>query len=129
MTVSLSRRIGFTLASTATVVAGAAAVSGSAFAAPAPVAGVARQAGVQPQGYVTVQGCTSLAGSVTLTPGLRTRAHAETAVVTGTLDGCSSYGQPQPGQGSFTAVVTGTASKTSGTLTGSFTASWPACPG
>jgi hypothetical protein len=83
----------------------------------------------QPNGFVYVETCTSLTGTVSITPGLKPKAHSETAVVSGTLDGCSSFGSPQPGQGSFTAVVSGTASTTAGTLTGTFTANWPASSG
>jgi hypothetical protein len=96
----------------------------------AATAGIAEaQSASNPDGYVIVQSCTSLSGTVVLTPGLRVKAHAETAIVSGTLDGCSSYGSSQPGQGSFTAVVTGLASTTTGTLTGTFTANWPASSG
>jgi hypothetical protein len=128
MTTSLTRRIALTVAATSTILGGAAALGGAAFASPAPVA-KAQHAAAKPAGWVTVQTCTSLAGTVTVNPGLRARTHAETAVVSGTLDGCSSYGQAQPGQGSFTAVVSGSASKASGTLTGTFTANWPVSSG
>ena len=57
------------------------------------------------------------------------KAHAESFVVAGTLDGCSDYGTAQAGQGSFTAIVSGNASKKSGTLSGTFTANWPASSG
>jgi hypothetical protein len=128
MTTSIARRIALTIAATSTILGGAAAASGSAFASQAPLAHAQHAAG-QPLGWVTVQSCTSLVGSVTVNPGLRAKAHAETAVVTGTLDGCSSYGQAQPGQGSFTAVVSGNASKSTGTLSGTFTANWPVSSG
>ncbi len=119
MTISTTaRRTVLAVAATSSLLAGAAALSGSASASP-----------VSPNGYVTVQTCTSLAGTVQLTPGLRVKAHAESAVVTGTLDGCSAYGQAQPGQGTFTAIVSGTASKSSGQLSGTFTANWPASSG
>jgi hypothetical protein len=114
---TIARRAALAAASTATLAAGLAGTAGAASAA------------VNPDGYVIVQTCTSLSGTVHLTPGLKAKAHAESAIVSGTLDGCSSYGSQQPGQGSFTAVVSGTASTTAGTLSGSFTANWPASSG
>jgi hypothetical protein len=117
---TLARRSILAVAATASLAAGATGFAGTANAA---------QSAAGPDGYVIVQTCTSLSGTVHLTPGLRAKAHAESAVVTGTLDGCSSYGSAQPGQGNFTAVVSGTASTTSGTLTGTFTANWPASSG
>jgi hypothetical protein len=114
MSITLARRIVLAAATTSAILAGTAGIA-------------AAQTG--PNGYVIVQTCTSLSGTVHLTPGLKAKAHAESAVVTGTLDGCSSYGTSQPGQGSFTAIVSGTASTTTGTLTGTFTANWPASSG
>jgi hypothetical protein len=116
-----------TILSTARRTALATTVTAAALAGFTGVAHAQTAAG--PNGYVYVETCTSLTGNVTITPGLKGKAHAETAVVSGTLDGCSSYGAQQPGQGSFTAVVSGTASTTAGTLTGTFTANWPASSG
>ena len=110
------------------VLASAAGVAVIAGLAGSAVAADAQQA-AKPNGFVYVETCTSLSGTVAITPGLKAKAHSETAVVSGTLDGCSSFGSPQPGQGSFTAVVSGTASTTAGTLTGTFTANWPASSG
>ena len=105
-------------ASTA-VIAGLAGFAGAANA----------QTSAKPNGFVYVETCTSLAGTVSITPGLKARARTESAVVSGTLDGCSSFGSQQPGQGTFTAVVSGSASATAGTLSGTFTANWPASSG
>lgn len=116
MTTTIIRRAAVAVVATSGLLAGTAGIASAH-----PAAG--------PDGFQIVQACTSLSGSVSLTPGLRAKAHAESAVVTGTLDGCSSFGAGQPGQGSFTAVVSGMASTTSGTLTGTFTANWPASSG
>ena len=115
MSITIARRAVLAIAATSGILAG--------------TAGLADAHTVNPNGYVIVQSCTSLSGTVTLSPGLRAKAHTETAVVSGTLDGCSAYGSGQPGQGSFTAVVSGMASTTAGTLTGTFTANWPASSG
>ena len=130
MNTSIARRIAVTVAAASTILTGAAALGGSAFASQAPVATTQHGShDAKPLGWVTVESCTSLVGSVTVNPGLRAKAHAESAVVTGTLDGCSTFGQAQPGQGTFTAVVSGRASKSTGSLSGTFTANWPVSSG
>ena len=123
MNITSARRI--TLAGAVTsALLGVAAFSGAAVAAPASSNGAA-----SPAGYSPVEICTSLTGMVNVTPGLHKNAKVESAVITGTLDGCSIYGQAQPGQGSFTAHLSGTASTTAGSLAGTWTANWPPSSG
>ena len=119
--ITTARRLSLAIAATSSLLVGVAGFSGSAFAA--------SHADTNPNGFVNVETCTSLSGSVTVTPGLRRKAHAESAVVSGSLDGCSFEGQSQPGQGSFTAIISGAASKKAGSLSGTFTANWPASAG
>ena len=119
-----ARRISVAGAVTSAVL-GVAALSGSAVAAPA----ASTNDAASPAGYSPVEICTSLAGQVTITPGLVKKGKIESAVITGTLDGCTLYGQSQPGQGTFTAHLSGTASTTAGSLAGTWVANWPASSG
>ena len=121
MTITTTRRIALAVAAGSTLVLGVIAASGSASAI--------TQRDTTPRGWVNVETCTSFSGAVNVMPGLRKKARVESAVVSGTLDGCSFEGQSQPGQGSFTATVSGSASVTAGTLTGTFTANWPSSSG
>lgn len=119
-----ARRSLLAAAATTTLLAAAAGLASTANAAQH-----STHNSVQPRGWVVVESCTTLNGTVTINPGLKTKAHPESAVVSGTLDGCTFEGQSQPGQGSFTAIVSGTASTSTGTLTGTFTANWPPSSG
>ena len=93
-------------------------------------AGSAHATGLHPNGYSTVESCTSIAGSITWSPGLlTTKARPTTAVVTGTLSGCSGSNGAQAGTGTITAVVSGTSSLASATQTGTMTVNWPASSG
>jgi hypothetical protein len=121
----LARRVTLGLVASGTALAGL-AVSAPAFAAqPA----TATQHTGSPAGYVPVEQCSSLAGGVSFTPGLRKKAHTESGFLNGTLDGCSIDGQQQPGQGSLTISLSGSASVGAAALTGTFTANWPASAG
>lgn len=82
-----------------------------------------------PDGWVAVQSCTSVSGSVTFVPGLAKRIHAESAVLTATLNGCSLDGNPVSGQGTLSAVLSGKADVASQNLSGTYTISWPAGEG
>jgi hypothetical protein len=102
--------------------AGAAALAGGlAAAAPAQAATQA------PAGYVTQIQCTGESGHVSYSPGLRTAAHAENAVLSATLTGCSdAYGGVFSDNGQLSATLSGSSTKASGNLSGSFVINWPA---
>jgi hypothetical protein len=91
-------------------------------------AGVAH-AGVD--GFVVTDSCTSVAGKITYSPGLRTNTlKAEHAVLTGTTSGCSDlFNGALAGTGTFTALLSGTASVNAENFSGTFTINWPAGSG
>jgi hypothetical protein len=122
------------------VVRGIRAAAVAAAAAGASLAGVLGLAGTAqastaaphvPAGYVVTDSCTSLAGRITYSPGLRTtRLKAQQAVLTGTTAGCSDiFSGPLSGTGSFTAVLSGSASLAAENFSGTFTINWPAGSG
>lgn len=97
-----------------------------AFAAPAHHVVSASSPSATPDGLFAVQRCTTMTGSVQFQPGLVKTARTETALVNATLDGCSLDGGAVSGQGTLTAVLTGSASTTSQALSGTYTINWPA---
>lgn len=102
-------------------------IAGSLFGGLA-AAGNAVAAPVQhPDGVVTVDSCTSVSGKITYSPGLRKLlARQTTGVLTGTTSGCSdSFSGSMPGNGSFTAVLSGKASLAAENFGGTFTINWP----
>jgi hypothetical protein len=82
-------------------------------------------------GYVVTDSCTSVAGKISYSPGLRTsKLKAEHAVLTGTTSGCSDlFNGALPGTGTFTAILSGTASVNAENFSGTFTINWPAGSG
>ena len=88
-----ARRITFTVAATSTILAGTAAFGRLRLRSPQHTQSPQRATG---HGRVLHQP----RGHVHLNPGLRAKSHAESVVVTGTLDGCSAYGSVtgRPGQ-------------------------------
>lgn len=105
-------------------VAGIAAGVSPAMAAPAPHS--AATVNVHPDGRFAVQTCTSVNGSVQFQPGLQAQARTQTALLSATLSGCSFNGSVAAGQGTLTAVLTGSASTSAQSLTGTYTINWPA---
>ena len=83
------------------------------------------------RGFSPVQSCTSFTGTLSSNPGLTTTSKAQSMQLLGTLDGCTNQlqGIPEPGTGSLTANLTGTASTTAVSETGAFTINWPASSG
>ncbi len=107
--------------------------AGVALAAAA-LAATALGAGAGPasaRGFSPVQSCTSVTGTLSSNPGLTTTSKAQSMQLLGTLDGCTNQlqGIPEPGTGSLTANLTGTASTTAVSEAGAFTINWPASSG
>jgi hypothetical protein len=102
-------------------IAGSALLGGGALAAPAMA---------HSDGYVTVAQCTNLSANVTLGPSLANKLHKTKGTVSGTVSGCSVDGTAVSGAGTFTINnLTGQASKTAETLTGTYVVTWPASAG
>ena len=93
------------------------------------IGGGVAHAGVN--GWVVTDTCTSVAGKITYSPGLRTsKLKAEHAVLTGTTSGCSDlFTGGLSGTGTFTAILSGTASVNAENFSGTFTINWPAGSG
>ena len=107
-----------------TGLAAAAVTAGTALAAG--LAAAPAQAATA-QGYVTQMQCTGESGQITYTPGLWGTAHAQNAVLSATLTGCSdAYGGVFTGTGQLSVNLSGKSSKASGSLSGSFVINWPA---
>jgi hypothetical protein len=106
-----------------------AAAAGAGLAGLLGIGGGVAHAGVN--GFVVTDSCTSVAGKITYSPGLRTsKLRAEHAVLTGTTSGCSDlFNGPIAGTGTFTAVLSGTASVNAENFSGTFTINWPAGSG
>ena len=106
----------------ATAITAGAAVAGGL------TAGTAQAATqVSPNGFVTQMQCTGESGTIHYSPGLRPAAHAQTAVLSATLTGCSDeFGNVYADTGQLSVNLTGSSSKTSGSLSGSFVINWPA---
>jgi hypothetical protein len=85
------------------------------------------QAGtVHPYGYITQMSCTGASGRIDYSPGISQDAHAEKAVLTATLTGCSDFtGRMFNRSGSLAANLSGNARTTAGSLSGSFVINWP----
>jgi len=87
-------------------------------------------AGTAQAGYSTVEQCTALSGTITYTPGLKATPGAVSAIVTGTLAGCSGQNGAQAGTGTFFAQLSSpAASKTVNNEAGTFVINWPAASG
>src|SRR3954451_684403 len=56
-------------------------------------------------GYSTVAQCTTLSGTAHYAPGLKFKAKPMQETITGTISGCSVYGNPVAGDGTFTATL------------------------
>ncbi len=82
-----------------------------------------------PDGWTAVESCTSVAGTIQFVPGLAKALHAESAILTATLNGCSLDGNPVSGQGTLSAVLSGKADVAAQGLSGTYTISWPAGEG
>src|SRR4051812_9933466 len=87
-------------------------------------------AGTAQAGYSTVEQCTALSGTITYTPGLKAKPGAVTAVIQGTIAGCSGQNGAQAGTGTFFAQLSSpAASKTVNNEAGTFVINWPAASG
>jgi len=82
---------------------------------------------VHPDGFVTQMQCTGESGQITYAPGLWKAAHAQTAALAATLTGCSdAFGGVYSDNGQLSVSLSGSSSKSSGNLSGSFVINWPA---
>jgi hypothetical protein len=119
-----ARRVRAALVTTAVAGAGIAGLLGTSAAQASTASnGVA--------GYVAIDTCTSVSGNITYVPGLRsTKVKTEQAILTGTTAGCSDiFNGAMAGTGTFTAILSGNASKAAENFTGTFTINWPASSG
>lgn len=124
------RRAAVALLAAGAGLTGVVAGTAPAHAAPAPHHVTTQPAAsVHPDGWFTVQSCTTMSGSVSFQPGLDGALRKQTALLSATLDGCSFNGSAVTGQGTFNAVLTGKASKTTQSLSGTYTINWPAAEG
>ena len=123
---SAARRVRTGLAAAAITGAGLAGLLGVSGAASASTVG---QAG--PNGWSVVTTCTGLSGNITYSPGMLSwKKRAVHAVMTGTTSGCSNINTGAfSGTGTFTAILSGTASVHSENFSGTFTINWPAGSG
>jgi hypothetical protein len=108
-------------------------------AAAASVAGLLGMGGVaqastgihRTDGWVVETTCTGVSGKITYSPGLLTaKARSVHAVLSGTTSGCSNlFNGSYSGTGTFTAILSGTASVGAENFSGTFTINWPASSG
>ncbi len=83
------------------------------------------QPAVHPHGFAPTQQCVNWSGTIKSFPALTKTAQSVTDVVQGTLNNCNFDGTQQTYSGSFFGTLTGTASKTSASLSGTIAVSWP----
>jgi hypothetical protein len=124
---SAARRVRTGLAALAVTGAGLAGLLGVTGAANASTVSHAR-----PDGWSVIISCTGLSGSVSYSPGMLTsKTRSVHAVLTGTTSGCywAATGAPISGTGTFTAILSGTASVDAENFSGTFTINWPASSG
>jgi hypothetical protein len=115
----------------AVMLAGVAAASiGTATAASASTvhAGSATQISshhVGPDGWAPVEECLNWSGTVKYFPALTKTSKTVNAVLNATLSNCNLDGTGQTYSGTAFGVLTGTATKSSATLTGNVAVTWP----
>jgi hypothetical protein len=85
----------------------------------------AAQSNVHPNGFAPIEECLNWTGTITAYPTLSKSAHSVTEDISGTLNNCSSDGNPQTFSGTFFGVLTGSASNKAATLSGHVAISWP----
>lgn len=111
----------------------AAAATGAGLAGLLGVGGIAQASTVHahPDSWVVTDSCTGVSGMVLYSPGLRNvKLKSEHATLTGTTSGCDDiFNGPESGTGTFSALLSGTASKASENFSGTFTINWPASSG
>ena len=113
---ALSRR-----AVRAAAIAGVAAISlGTAATASA------SSTGSHINGFAPTEQCLSWSGTIKYFPRLSTTSHAVTAVLNATLSNCNFEGTGQTFSGSVFGVLTGTATGSAATLSGTLAITWPA---
>jgi hypothetical protein len=81
---------------------------------------------VHPNGYAPTEQCLNWSGTIKYFPALTKTSHAVTAVLTGTLSNCNFDGTAQTYSGTVFGDLTGTATKTGGSLSGNVAVTWPA---
>jgi hypothetical protein len=111
--------------------AGGAVLAGPlAGVASAHAAEAAPEHSVVPAGFSNVESCTGFTGKIAWNPGLAAKKlQTESAVLTGTLTGCSGINGAEAGTGTVTAVLSGTSRIGTIRESGSITVNWPASSG
>jgi hypothetical protein len=84
---------------------------------------------VRPNGYAPLEECVNWSGTIKYFPALTKTSHAVTGVLSGTLSNCNLEGTQQTFSGSVFGTLTGTATKTGGTLSGQVAITWPSDSG
>jgi hypothetical protein len=110
----------------ALVAAAAGAIALSTVGAPSAFA--AQPHTIEP-GFAPLEECTSWTGTIQSFPALTKAAHPVTDVIAGTLNNCSTEGNPNSFSGSFFGTLAGTASNKAATLSGNVAITWPADSG
>jgi hypothetical protein len=118
----ISRRVRAALVTSAMAGAGLSGVLGT---------GVAHASSGHPNGFVVITSCTGVSGTIHINPGLHAvKARTVQEVLSSNLSGCSDiFSGPMPGSGTFTAIVSGSATYKAQNLSGTFTIIWPAASG
>jgi hypothetical protein len=80
---------------------------------------------IRPHGYAPTEECLNWSGSIQYFPALTTTRHAVTAVLHGTLSNCNFSGTAQTFSGTVFGDLTGTATKSSASLSGNVAVTWP----
>jgi hypothetical protein len=80
---------------------------------------------VGPDGWVPVEECLNWSGTVKYFPALTTTSKSVNAVLNATLTNCNLDGTGQTFSGTVFGVLSGTATKSSATLTGNVAVTWP----
>jgi hypothetical protein len=118
----ISRRVRAALVTTAVAGAGLSGVLGT---------GIADASTGHGDGYAVYTSCTGVSGTIHINPGLHaSKARTVKEALSSTLSGCSNiFSGPMPGSGTFTAIMSGTATYKTQNLSGTFTINWPAASG
>lgn len=103
----------------------AAVAGGLALSTGGASAALASQPAVHPFGFAPTQQCLNWSGTIESFPGLTKASQSVTDVVQGTLSNCNFDGTGQTFSGSFFGTLSGTATKSSASLSGHIAVTWP----
>jgi hypothetical protein len=109
----------------------ATAVTGAGLAGLLGIGGVAHASTGHPDGWAVYTTCTGVSGSISINPGLKAvKARTVQEVLSGTTSGCSNiFSGGMSGTGTFTGILSGSATYKAQNLSGTFTVNWPAGSG